>query len=297
MSLIAGLFSESRVRCADRSDGNTLPNGPHSGPYPLSQIDSHIMEETKQPLPNKRWHYRFSLASFLLFVAIVAGYFSGYRMGWQQYYQDHVFRMAYYVSDLIKPVDAPPEWSATDKDFGPLIDFITSTVAPNEWKTTNGSTANIRPYAPNSSLTVSCSRSTHNQLSDLLQQLRELGNKLPENYLAKVRKVADRKAPTRQIVKVFPKHFPETHRTMVNNFSSALSELSKEYGQPDLIVSAGEYGFPDWLGAQRVAVWERSIGKLYFAHVECRPEGEALIVGWWEESVGPLEPLVLASSP
>jgi general secretion pathway protein D len=58
-------------------------------------------------------------------------------------------------------------------DFDSLIDLITSTVAPTTWDTVGGP-GSIAPFATNLSLVVSQTQEVHDQIADLLDQLRRL---------------------------------------------------------------------------------------------------------------------------
>lgn len=253
------------------------------------------MDELNRSRGRYRWFFRFSIASLLLGMAVVAGYFTGYRFGERQAIQDvadtKVTSVVYQVKDLIKPLDAPQAWSPTEQDFEPLVELITSTIASNEWSTP---AAGITPFVANKSLVVSCSGVAHRELAELLHQLRTLRYKLPEDYLAKVRELAGRQKPTRRVIKALTDDSPDRHTIMKNHYDSALQELAAAFGAPTQVASAGEAQYPEWIGAQHIAVWDRGVGKLYFALVDCRPHGEALVAGWWEETVGQLKPIELA---
>ncbi len=58
-------------------------------------------------------------------------------------------------------------------DFDPLMELITTTVAPQSWDSVGG-TASMAPYVHNLSLVVSQTQEVHRQISDLLEQLRRL---------------------------------------------------------------------------------------------------------------------------
>ena len=58
-------------------------------------------------------------------------------------------------------------------DFDSLIELITSTVAPSSWDS-NGGAGSIAPFATNLTLVVSQTQEIHEQIADLLQQLRRL---------------------------------------------------------------------------------------------------------------------------
>jgi general secretion pathway protein D len=58
-------------------------------------------------------------------------------------------------------------------DFDPLIDLITTTIAPESWTDVGGPGA-IREFEANLSLVVSQTQDVHEQIADLLEQLRRL---------------------------------------------------------------------------------------------------------------------------
>ena len=58
-------------------------------------------------------------------------------------------------------------------DFDSLIDLITSTIAPTSW-TESGGTGSIAPFETNLTLVVSQTQEIHEQIADLLKQLRRL---------------------------------------------------------------------------------------------------------------------------
>ena len=58
-------------------------------------------------------------------------------------------------------------------DFDSLIDLITSTISPTSW-TDSGGTGSIAPFETNLTLVVSQTQEIHEQIADLLQQLRRL---------------------------------------------------------------------------------------------------------------------------
>jgi general secretion pathway protein D len=58
-------------------------------------------------------------------------------------------------------------------DFDSLIELITSTISPTTW-TDSGGTGSIAPFETNLTLVVSQTQEVHEQIADLLQQLRRL---------------------------------------------------------------------------------------------------------------------------
>ncbi|MEQ1904996.1 MAG: hypothetical protein ABL888_12485 [Pirellulaceae bacterium] len=70
---------------------------------------------------------------------------------------------------------APQMGGITIGDFQPLMQLITQTIAPDEWQTTQGE-GTIQPYVPNLSLIVSQTQEVHDEIQDLLTQLRKLND-------------------------------------------------------------------------------------------------------------------------
>lgn len=174
-------------------------------------------------------------------------------------------------------------------DFTWLIKLITTSVFADEWKK---STSDIRPFGKHASLVARCTRETHQGLAGLLQRLRDFQFKLPTDFLEKARKLVHRRKPSRQIIKSFTTISPDDHKFIEKHFHSAVSDLSNEFGTPALNATSGDPVFPEWIGAQKIALWNYGSGKLYLGLVDCRPAGEALVIGWWESEVGVLEPIV-----
>ncbi len=250
------------------------------------------MSESNQKSLIKRRRFRFSIAFLLFLMTCVSGYFFGYQSGYNSgaKYEATISSKVYYVEDLIKAADAPADWSAKKKDFDKLIELITSTVSKKEWD--NG-ISKIIPFPQQVSLVVNCTGKTHNQVAELLQQLRDIAFKLPENFVERARTVAHRGKLSRQVIKAIRTISREGHTRMVNHFHSAVGDLSNEFGPPALNAAAEDAVFPEWIGAQKVALWNYGSGKLYLGLVDCRPEGEALVVGWWEPKVGRLDSIDL----
>jgi general secretion pathway protein D len=67
----------------------------------------------------------------------------------------------------------PPTVGGGQANFQPLIDLIQSTVAADTWDAVGGQGA-IRPFETNLSLVVSQTQEVHDQIADLLEQLRRL---------------------------------------------------------------------------------------------------------------------------
>ncbi len=74
------------------------------------------------------------------------------------------------------PIGAGPGGmgAGANADFDSLIDLITATVANETWAENGGGQAEIRPFPTNLSLVISQTQAVHEQIADLLQQLRRL---------------------------------------------------------------------------------------------------------------------------
>jgi general secretion pathway protein D len=74
------------------------------------------------------------------------------------------------------PIGAGPGGmgAGANADFDSLIDLIVSTVSTDTWAENGGGEAEIRPFPTNLSLVISQTQAVHEEIADLLQQLRRL---------------------------------------------------------------------------------------------------------------------------
>jgi len=79
------------------------------------------------------------------------------------------------TSGIMQPVNFGPGGmgGGTQADFDSLIELIETTVQPTTWKT-NGGAGDVAPFETNLTLVVSNTQEVHEQIADLLQQLRRL---------------------------------------------------------------------------------------------------------------------------
>lgn len=80
------------------------------------------------------------------------------------------------MSPSTVPIGAGPGGmgAGANADFDSLIDLITSTVSTDTWAENGGGQAEIRPFPTNLSLVISQTQAVHEEIADLLQQLRRL---------------------------------------------------------------------------------------------------------------------------
>ena len=100
---------------------------------------------------------------------------------------DQFYVVTYKASDLLRLMqpdsDASPEpygktAAPTQEDYDKLLEFIVQTIAPDSWDQAGGSGV-IKPFPTNGSLVVSQTREIHEQIAELLKQLRDIK---PEPY-------------------------------------------------------------------------------------------------------------------
>jgi general secretion pathway protein D len=80
------------------------------------------------------------------------------------------------VSPATVPIGAGPGGmgGGANADFDSLIDLIVSTVATETWAENGGGEAEVRPFPTNLSLVISQTQAVHEEIADLLEQLRRL---------------------------------------------------------------------------------------------------------------------------
>ena len=101
-----------------------------------------------------------------------AGIHAGVLRVTTQSAHDPVYVQTYRVKDLIGlPTRAPGETTIRELDYADLSKLITSIVAPNSWQIVGGPGA-IKESPNHDSLVISNSREVHQQITGLLQQLR-----------------------------------------------------------------------------------------------------------------------------
>lgn len=240
----------------------------------------------------KSW-LRFGIGTLLFLMSCVAGYLTGFRFGTdekqQQVRRQTITTSVYAVGDL---VSLDPDAQVVLADFDSLVDLIVSTVASDTWLENGGPSGDIRPFPSNKSLVITASGAVHDELSELLEQLRRTTYELdPEELMATTRKISARKFAAPRPVKLYHQSSADVHKIVSGHYDSGLELLTKRLGSPDETYTLDSNDFPTWIAAHKVAVWKQGDGKLYLAHQDVSPEGEALVVGWYEEGMATIRPL------
>ena len=132
--------------------------------------------------PTRRWFRRIVAATFLLALATL-GFRAGYRRGYEpeelaaQLTSNSLVRVVYPVADLVLPV-GHQETGSSVADFDSLIDLIVSTIERDSWMENGMGSGEIQPFPANKSLVISQTQRVHQQISDLLNQLRRFQNEV-----------------------------------------------------------------------------------------------------------------------
>ena len=229
----------------------------------------------------KKITIRFSMAALLMLMAVAAGYFGGFRWGAddsaRQRRSQEFYHQVYYIPDLIDEDAASFDQTAKE-----LTELITSTVSFETWSVNGEGKGEIRPYPNNQSLVVSANQDTHEQLEDLLKQLRSIQLAIPGEELATCsRRVIASKPKSPQPLRAYQQRTLKNTKTINVQFSEAVQTLRDIYGKPTHInKKASEANFPDWATGNQIAVWPQRRGQLYLLVQDTEPTGIALAIGW-----------------
>ena len=201
------------------------------------------MESRKKITP------RFSMAALMMLMAVTAGYFGGFRWGAddsaRQKRNQTYYHVVYYVCDLID--EGAASFDQTAKE---LTELITSTISPETWSKNGDGEGEIRPYPRKQLLVVCANQNTHEELSNLLKQLRWLQLAIPgEEVAAGARRAVASKPHSPQPLRAYQQRTLKNVKTVKVQFSAAVKTLRDTYGKPTLVKKASEANFPrlgDW---------------------------------------------------
>jgi hypothetical protein len=198
--------------------------------------------------------------------------------------------VTYPVSDLItpdvlRPSTAPTMASATTgidggPDFDSLIDLIVSTIDNESWQENGTGEGEIMPFITNLSLVVSQTQQVHDQIADLLQQLRTLTATVAAREI--IPALQSMAAYERDETPIPVREFPKTAKgktAMARLFDEAVENLAVVWGAPTFRGAELDDDFPVWTSGKQIAVWPRGEGLAYVAV----QDGDArlqLMAGW-----------------
>ena len=228
-------------------------------------------------------------ASLLLLVALICmGYQRGYRQGFQtgdapnNTIGSQVYLVTYPVSDLVTSITnhSKLDSEAATVDSAPLIGLITSTVEHESWMINGAGEGEIQFFPQNSSLIIAQTKLVHEQVADLLEQLRQRNVAVKANEIIPyIQSCAAYGQSRSHALRVLPP--PNNGKMAVNGvFERSLQNMTDVWGEPLFRGSAGDDDFPQWITAQEWAVWPRAEGLAYIAvkaDAQSRPQ---FIAGW-----------------
>jgi hypothetical protein len=232
---------------------------------------------------------RFSIATLLFLMLCVAGYFGGYRRGFDSGKEERraitVTIRTYPVADLISPQDpaAAPNDANKVKAFDQLIDLIVSTVDRDTWMENGTGQGEIQPFPSNNSLVISQTNRVHEQVALLLEELRKLRTNVD---VKETIPLLQSLAATERQQSVTLRKFADSKQSGGSAellFDSAVANIADRWGAPDFRGAATDRDFPSWSVAQQVATWPRGEGVAYIAVQDDAQEGRVIQAGWHAE--------------
>ena len=230
---------------------------------------------------------RWTLAAALLVALAVLGYREGYRRGYEPEQLATITTSSlvvktYPVADLVTPVGSNVP-SNVALDFDPLIDLIVSTIEHESWMENGGGEGELQPFPSNASLVVSQTQRVHEQIADLLQQLRRLGTSFDaEQAIPLFHSWAVRGSPT-SLCPNLVLGGDEGRQKIDKCFAKTRQSIVDVWGGPSFHGDSDDDGFPEWSRAEELAYWPRGTGVAYIA-VELDAESRSqLILGWRPE--------------
>ena len=239
------------------------------------------MAERQSTLRRARW-----IAIALLLVAFATlAYREGFRRGYEPdglaaaQTSSSLMIVTYPVADLIASTPSQVLQKPTS-DFDPLIDLIVSTIEHNSWMENGTGEGEIQPFPTNGSLVISQTRRVHQQISDLLAQLRRIGGEVDaKQAISLFQSWAALGSDRSHEFQNFPAT-TEGKQAAARYFSKSMQNVAAIWGTPTFHGQQGDGGFPNWSSAGEIAWWPRGDGVAYISvsfDAESRPH---IILGW-----------------
>jgi hypothetical protein len=236
--------------------------------------------------PRTKRLLRLILALALLIVLCTLGYQRGYDAGYASAEPPPsaaaLYQVVYPVGDLVTPVMAPPEEGSTPAavDFDRLIDLIVSTIEHESWMENGTGEGEIQPFPSNLCLIISQRKRVHQQVADLLEQLRRLNEDIQAKEVV----------PYLQSCAAYGKDASQAFRKLPAGakgtaaadrlFDRSVENLTALWGDPAFNGEPTAKDFPTWSKAQRIAAWPRGEGQAYLAVEDDPAAGSVLYAGW-----------------
>lgn len=123
-------------------------------------------------MKSRKW--QFGLWAILFMMACIAGFLAGYRYGGdvkdQQVAASSITVVNYDVREFLD--SKRPE--SVDAQLSEIRDLVVETIEPDSWQMND---RDIVPYPNNGSIVIRQSGSCHEEIRELLEQLRRLKNR------------------------------------------------------------------------------------------------------------------------
>jgi hypothetical protein len=245
--------------------------------------------------------WRILLAVPLLAALCVVGYQRGYRRGYDvpppPANAGQLYIVTYPVGDLvqpngiatsIQPVDAaasPKRVSAvtgtpSGADFDSLIDLIVVTVERDSWMESGTGQGEIQPFPSNQSLVISQTQRVHQQIANLLEQLRQAQQSVRTGeFVPFIQSCAALDQENEMVVRRLSAD-AQGRAANVPQYERSVRNLVDLWGAPEYQGAQESPGFPAWSADQRVAWWRRAGGIAYVAIRDDRGGTPQIMAGW-----------------
>jgi hypothetical protein len=238
----------------------------------------------ERPLANRLFRVFCALA--MLIAVVTVGYNRGYDAGYVSAEppptSTALLQIVYPVGDLVTPVMTPPEEGSTPAavDFDRLIDLIVATVEHDSWMESGTGEGEIQPFPTNLSLVISQTQRVHEQVADLLEQLRRLNEDVQAKEVV----------PYLQSCAAYGSDGAQAFRKLPGGakgaaaantlFDRSVENLAELWGDPAFNGEPTAEDFPTWSKAQRIATWPRGEGQAFLTVEDDSAAGSVLYAGW-----------------
>jgi hypothetical protein len=235
--------------------------------------------------PTLRRVIQVTLGAAILIVLCITGYRRGYRNGYAvdpnlQVAQFELYYVVYPVGDLITPLDEPDSAELRQQGFDRLIDLIVSTIEHDSWAEHGTGEGKIQPFGAQQSLVIAQTRRVHEQISDLLKQLRNRDFKIDvQEMIPLMQGLAAYQNANSFPIRTAPAG-PKNAAVIDGLFNSAVENLANCWGKPEYRGLQADADFPKWSQARQLAMWPRGDGYAFIAVQDEAPSGRSLRVGW-----------------
>ncbi|BBO30570.1 hypothetical protein [Lacipirellula parvula] len=230
-------------------------------------------------------YFRWTVIALFLIALATLAYREGFRRGYEPDglatapTSNSLMLVTYPVGDLVVPL---PHAVLQQKpsDFDPLIDLIVATIEHESWMENGTGEGEIQPFPSNNSLVISQTKRVHEQISDLLEQLRRLGGEVDaKQAISLFQSWAATGSGRFHEFQTFPAT-AEGRTAADQYFSKSMQNIVDVWGPPTFHGKPEDVGFPNWSAAKEFAWWPRGDGIAYMSISLDDESLPRLILGW-----------------